>query len=76
VKRATVGKAIFDGNVVPAEYLQRTQVVNNRERIELVQTWNYSAILNVRQTANMKNQLRTATARCQFKTGAFDIAIG
>jgi hypothetical protein len=63
MKGAAIGKTILDRNVVPAEYLERIQVVDNRECVKLMQAWDYASILDVRQAANMKNQLRTATAR-------------
>ena len=38
-------------------------MVDNCERIELMKARDDATVLNVRQTADMKNQLRTATAR-------------
>jgi hypothetical protein len=36
MKGAPVGKTILNGNVVPAKYLERIQMVDNRERIQLM----------------------------------------
>jgi hypothetical protein len=64
VKGATIGKTVLDRNVIPSKYLERIQVVDRGERLKFVQARDDPSILNIRQTANMKNQLRTTAARC------------
>jgi hypothetical protein len=64
MKGATIGKTIFDGNVIPPKYFKRIQMVDNRERIKFMQARDDASILNIRQAANMQNQLRTAAPRC------------
>jgi len=61
MKGAAVGKTIFDRNILPAEYLEQVQVVDHRECIKFMQARDNASILNIRQAADMKNQLRTAT---------------
>jgi hypothetical protein len=63
MKGAAIGKAVFDGNIVPAEYLQWIQVVDDREGIQLMKARSHTAIFDVRQAADVENQLRTAPAR-------------
>jgi len=76
MKGPTVGETIFDGNIVPTENLERVQVIDNRECIKLMKTRSDAAVFDVGQAADVKNQLGAAAARCQFKTCAFDVAIG
>jgi hypothetical protein len=64
MKGATIGKTIFDRNVIPPKYLEWIQVVDRGERIKFVEARDDPSVLNIRQAANMKNQLRTAAARC------------
>jgi hypothetical protein len=62
MKGSAVWKTVFDGNIVPPEYFERTQMVNDGERVKLVKSWGYTAVFNIRQSANMKNQFRTAAS--------------
>jgi hypothetical protein len=66
VKGTAIREAVFDGNVVPAKDVQGIQVVDHRKRVKLVETRSDAAIFNIRQPADMKNQLGTAAARCKF----------
>src|SRR5277367_453757 len=75
VKGAAVGEAIFDGNIIPTEDLEGIQVIDNGEGIEFVKARGDTAIFDIREAADMKNQLRPAAARGQFKACALDVAI-
>jgi hypothetical protein len=63
MKGSAVWETVFDGNIVPPEYFERTQMVNDGERVKLVKSWGYTAVFYIRQSANMKNQFRTAASR-------------
>jgi hypothetical protein len=63
MKGPTVGKTIFDGDIIPSENLERIQVVDNREGIKLMKARSDAAVFDIRQAANMKNQLRATPAR-------------
>ena len=76
MKGATIWETILDGNIIPSENLERIQVVDDRESIKFVEAGNDAAVFDISQTADMKNQLRAAAARRQFKACAFYIAIG
>src|SRR5580704_5335961 len=75
LKSATVRETVLNRNIVPAEDLKRIQVIDDRERVKLMQTRGNSTIFNIRQAADMKHQLRPAAACCQLKARALDIAI-
>ena len=51
-------EAFVKGSVVPAKDFERIQVVNSRERVHLVQARHDTAILNVRQPADVQNEVR------------------
>jgi hypothetical protein len=55
VKSYAIRKAVFDRNVVPPENFKRTQMVDNRKGIKLVQARDYTAVFNIGQAANVEN---------------------
>ena len=63
MKRPAFWEAVFDGNIVPPEYFEGIQMVNDGERVKLVKARSDSPVLYIRQAANMKNQFRTAASR-------------
>jgi hypothetical protein len=60
-KRGAIRKAVLNRNVVPAEYVEGIQVVNYRERVQFVKSRRNTAILDIRQAADVKNHFRTAS---------------
>jgi hypothetical protein len=68
-------KALFDGNIVPAEDLLRVQPVNRRQRIQFVQHRHDSMVFNVRQPADVQNEVGTPTPGGQFEAGPLHISI-
>jgi hypothetical protein len=64
------------GNFIPPANFFRIQMINHGEGVQLVETWSYVAILDIRQTAKMNDEVGTTTLTCQFVTCPFDISVG
>jgi len=75
-ERCSIMKTLLHGNVVPTKDLQGVQPVEGRQRIQFVQTRHNSPVFNIRQPADVKNEVGTPSARGQFIAGTFYITIG
>ena len=73
---AAVVEALFEGNVIPAQDVLRTQMIDGRERIQFVQAWDNSPVFNLRQTADVQNEFRAPPARRQLIASPFYLSIG
>jgi hypothetical protein len=74
-KRGTIVKRLLQGYFVPAGDLQRVKVINDCQGIELVQAGYNIAIFNVRQSADVQNEIRPAALGGDFKAGRFHIPV-
>lgn len=72
----TVGKMALKRDVVPLGDLFWIQVVDHRKGVKLVETGSYITIFNVRETAQVNNEIGTAALASQFVTRSLHIAIG
>lgn len=53
VKSPAILEAVFDGNVVPAENLERIQVVDNRKCVKFVKARDDATIFDIGQAGLM-----------------------
>src|SRR5690242_19965847 len=73
--RHSVMKALFNWHVIPPENVERIEPVDGCQRVQFVQRRNNAAVLNIRQPADMQNEIGTAAARSQFVARSFYISI-
>jgi uncharacterized protein YqiB (DUF1249 family) len=55
--------------------LKGVQVVDGGERVELIETGRDAVVLDICQTADADDELRTPTLAGEVVAGAFDVAI-
>src|SRR4029077_11596712 len=70
-----VFKRLLERGLIPSRNFQGAEVVNCREGIQLVQAGHYIAIFDVRQAADVQNEIRPAALGCQLITGLFYLPI-
>src|SRR5215469_2666484 len=75
MERSAIVEALLNRGVVPAKDLERIQVVNRCERVDLVQPWHDTAILNVRQPADVQNEIRAPAVRGQFVASSLHVSV-
>jgi len=69
-------KALFERHFEPGEQLQWIQVVDNGEGVYFVQTRHHIAVFDVRQPADMNDEVLTASAKRKFIACRFHITVG
>jgi len=74
-KLAPVGKMALKRNLIPLTNFFWIQVVNHGKCVKLVETWSYVSIFDVRQTAQVNNEIGTAALAGQFIARSFHISI-
>ena len=72
----TVGKMALKGDFIPLTNLLGIQVVDHRQGIKLVETGSYVSIFDVRQTAQVNNEIRAPALARQFITCSLHIPVG
>jgi hypothetical protein len=72
----TVRKEFLEGNIIPAENLEWTEMINSGKGVQLVEAWDDAPVFDVGQPADVKNEFGSASLRGQFETGTFNVAVG
>jgi len=70
-----VSEEFVEGHFIPAKDIQRIQMIYDCQSIEFMETWDDAAVLDVRKSADMQDELGPPARRRQFETRPFDIAI-
>src|SRR5579862_5750887 len=65
----------FERNLIPLAHLFWIQVIDHGKSIKLVDAWSYISILNVRQTAQVNNEIGAPTLARQFIAGTLHVSI-
>jgi len=68
-------KRLLQGCVVPAGDLQRVKVINDRQGIQLVQAGYNITVFDIRQPADVQDEIRTAALGGDLKACRFHIAV-
>src|SRR5580698_5615286 len=76
MKNGRVAEKFIDRHVVPAKNVERVEMINDRQSIDFVQTRDDAVVFDVRQAADVQDELRTAALGRKFKAGPFHITIG
>jgi hypothetical protein len=76
VKQGSVAEEFVDGHLIPAEYFQRIEVVYDGQSVDFMETRDDPAVLDIRQAADVKDELGSATLRRELKTRSLDVAVG
>src|SRR5882762_3910624 len=71
-----VFEALFKRHFEPGEQLQWTQVVDNGERVYFVQTRDDITVFDVRQPANMQDEILAAPTKRKFVARRLHITVG
>src|SRR5882762_6678678 len=71
-----VFEALFKRHFEPGEQLQWIQVVDDRQRVYFVQTRDDITVFDVRQPANMQDEILTATTKRKFVARRLHITVG
>src|ERR1700722_12415902 len=75
VKNCGISEKFVDRHFIPAKNIKRVQVIDNRQRVDLVQARNHTVILDISKAADVQNEFRSSALRREFKAGPFHIAI-
>lgn len=73
--RRSIVEALFDRDIVPANDLVRVEVVDNGERVQLVQAGHNTPVFNFRQPADVQYELGTSPTCRQLVARAFHVSI-
>jgi len=75
LKIASVTETFLDGNFKPLKEFHRIQMIERSQRIELVQAGHDISIFDVRQPADVHDEVAVTTKRSEFVTGTLNITI-
>src|SRR6266566_3947539 len=76
IETRAIVEAFLKGGVVPAKDFARIQVVESCQRVDLVQARHDTAILNVRQPADVQDEVRAPSVRGQFVASSLYVSVG
>jgi hypothetical protein len=76
LKSGTVFKGLLKRSLIPAGDFEGAEVINGGEGIELMKAGYDIAVFDVRQTADVKDEIGAAAFGRQFIAGLFDLPIG
>src|SRR6266436_275431 len=74
--RGSVMEALINRDVVPSQDVVGVQMVHHGKRIELMQAWYNSPVLDFRQPADVQYEFGTTPAHCQLVARALYFSIG
>jgi hypothetical protein len=74
-KSGAIVQGLLKRSLVPAGEFQRIEVLNYRDGIELVQAGHNVVVLQIGESAEVEDEVRTAAFDGNLKTGAFDVAV-
>src|ERR1700687_2481256 len=75
-KLNAVREMALERDLIPLTNLFRIQVVDHRQSIKLVETGSYITIFDVRQTAQVNNEVGAPSLARQFITCSLHVSIG
>jgi hypothetical protein len=70
-----VGKVALEGHLIPFTNLFWIQVIDHRQSIKLVEAGGYISIFDIRQAAQMDNEIGTPALARQFITRSLHVSI-
>ena len=70
-----INKKSVQGYVVPAQYFQGIQVINDGQSVQLVQAGYHSSVLDIGQAADVYGELRASVYLGEREAGPLDVPV-